>query len=187
MLKLCNYSTLNTISKIYRTISNKSTLYQNYLMSSNSITKTYTITYSGYLTSSVKSIKLFSIGSLYLTYLVSPIILFANANIDFLVKFIMTTIAIGTTSLSTALIHFVLSPYVTKLHYSNNKFQIETLSLLGKKIIWTGDSKKLKENKTGRLFANIESVEDKKRWFYIHEDQQGLEILKLINSNSKQT
>ncbi|CCJ29340.1 unnamed protein product, partial [Pneumocystis jirovecii] len=168
---------------VFQKIPSKQHLYQGYRIYSNSSTnKSCTITYSGYLVSSLRSIKFFSIGSLCLTYLISPVILFAETNIDLSARIIMVVIALSTTSFSTALIHFVLSPYVTRMQYSNDKFQIETLNLLGKKIIWIGNSKKLKENRNGRLFANIESIEDKKRWFYIHNDQQGSKVFQIINS-----
>ncbi|KAG4302352.1 hypothetical protein PCANB_001344 [Pneumocystis canis] len=183
MLKMCSLNVLNTGFKIRYRILNQLSLSQIYQFCSKSSTiNPQTLTYSGHLITSVKSIKIFSIGSLYLTYLISPIILFADAHIDFTIRLVMTIIALGTTSLSTALVHFVLSPYVMRAQYSNNVFQIETLNLLGKKTIWTGNAEELKENKTGRLFANIESIKGKKRWFYMHRDQQGLEFFKIINS-----
>ncbi|KXN64666.1 hypothetical protein CONCODRAFT_80931 [Conidiobolus coronatus NRRL 28638] len=110
--------------------------------------------YEGPLTKTAKYLKVFSISSLVLTCSVAPLIFFIDAGLSTVVRTILFGAALGTSSVSTALIHWCIFPYVTKIQVDpstletkektnepiptqrqevgqNTKFTFETLSLFG--------------------------------------------------------
>jgi hypothetical protein len=131
--------------------------------------------YEGPLTKTAKYLKVFSISSLVLTCSVAPLIFFIDAGLSTVVRTILFgagniyayyhvllilylfsnwTLALGTSGVSTALIHWCIFPYVTKIQVDpstletkektdepiptqrqevgqNTKFNFETLSLFG--------------------------------------------------------
>ncbi|KAK9667443.1 hypothetical protein K7432_017860 [Basidiobolus ranarum] len=74
--------------------------------------------YVGPLANTAKYLKVFSVSSLALTFAVCPAVYLIDAPISFGMRSILVGAAIATSTISTGLVHWCLSPYVTKITVS---------------------------------------------------------------------
>ncbi|ORX81463.1 hypothetical protein K493DRAFT_320660 [Basidiobolus meristosporus CBS 931.73] len=74
--------------------------------------------YIGPLANTAKYLKIFSVSSLALTFAVCPAVFLIEAPISFGMRSILVGAAIATSTVSTGLVHWCLSPYVTKIAIS---------------------------------------------------------------------
>lgn len=84
--------------------------------------------YLGPLAKTAKYLKLFSISSLVVTCSLSPLIFFIDAGLSTVVRTILFGAALGTSGLSTALIHWCIHPYTTRCWVDTNTLKKETFS-----------------------------------------------------------
>lgn len=127
--------------------------------------------YTAPLMKTVRNIKFFSLSSLALSTLISPVFFIIDSEIEPAVRIIMVGIALGTSALSTAVIQWVLKPYVIEGKRLNSigdeAFVFERLSWLGQRRSITVNPQELVVEKNGRMFSNLKSADGD--CFYIHE------------------
>lgn len=135
------------------------------------ITAVSSTAYNAPFRKTVRNIKYFSLSSLALTTLISPVFFIIDADIDMAVRAIMVSIALGTSALSTGVIQWVLKPYVIAGRQLNStsgeKVDLCRLTWLGQERLTEVRTSTLKVEKNGRMFSNL--VSDKGDHFYIHE------------------
>jgi hypothetical protein len=121
-------------------------------------TSTPEVVYQGPLTNTFRRLKIFSLSSLTLSAALSPFVFVIEASgIPLSARFALAGIAISTSGVSTALIAWCGSPYVTKLQRveKEHALQMTTLTLgLHERITSVYDTSFLKE--TSRAFAKWE-------------------------------
>ncbi|RUS17305.1 hypothetical protein BC937DRAFT_90149 [Endogone sp. FLAS-F59071] len=83
--------------------------------STRSDANTTTTVYQGPIGVVAKRLKLFSISSLALTAGISPFIFFVDVPVPNIARIVLVSAALFTSSASTGLIHWIMSPYVAKI------------------------------------------------------------------------
>ena len=135
-----------------------STRFRNLSTSQSEPASTPEVVYQGPLTNTFRRLKIFSLSSLTLSAALSPLIFIIEApNIPLSARFGLAGVAITTSGVSTALIAWCGSPYVTKLQRieKEHALRMTTLTLgLHERITTVFDTSFLKE--TSRAFAKWE-------------------------------
>lgn len=138
------------------------------------ITAVSSTAYIAPLKKTVRNIKYFSLSSLALSTLISPVFFIIDSEIEPVVRVVMVGIALGTSALSTAVIQWVLKPYVIAGKHLNSigedKVDLCRLTWLGREKMTEVQTSSLKVEKNGRMFSNL--VTSKGDHFYIHETTQ---------------
>lgn len=128
-----------------------------------------TTDYEAPLKKTVRNIKIFSISSLVVSTLISPVFFIIESQVDNSVRAAMIGIALGTSGLSTAVIQWVLKPYcISGKILSETGFTMDRLTWFGRRRTTIVDARNLKIDKNGRMFANL-TTEDGKDHYYVHE------------------
>ncbi|KAF9647732.1 hypothetical protein BDM02DRAFT_3097656 [Thelephora ganbajun] len=134
------------------------TRYRNLSTSPSGPTSTPEVVYRGPLTNTFRRLKIFSLSSLTLSTALAPFIFVIEApSIPLGARFALAGVAITTSGVSTALVAWCGSPYVTKLQRveKDHTLQMTTLTLgLHERITSVYDTSFLKE--TSRPFAKWE-------------------------------
>ncbi|CAI2178870.1 4879_t:CDS:10, partial [Funneliformis geosporum] len=73
--------------------------------------------YSGPLSGTAKKLKVFSVASLIITIMISPIIMIVDAPMGLGARAFLLVTTLSTSAISTGLIHLCLSPYVRNIYY----------------------------------------------------------------------
>lgn len=148
--------------------------------------------YEGPMTTVFTRLKIFSITSLGVTALIAPFMLLLDggsssataASMTPAVKGVIVSIAMGTSSLSTFLIHWFAKTYVTKIYRKDTGLTFETLNVIAKPLYTGPISPSMLSRDTNRSFAKYElkdpagvtswnSAGRRKRTlqhFYVHEE-----------------
>ncbi|EPY50292.1 hypothetical protein SPOG_01053 [Schizosaccharomyces cryophilus OY26] len=129
--------------------------------------------YEAPLKTAVANIKRFSVGSLGLTYMMTPLMLLLDANgIGFGTRLIMISTACAASTISTGLIHWAGKSYVTEGTLKENLVTFTTLNLLGRRKEWKYNVEELQtpDAATSRPFTNIETKKHPKKYFYVHQE-----------------
>lgn len=125
------------------------------------------------LKKTVRNIKYFSLSSLALSTLISPVFLIIDSEIEPAVRAVMVGIALGTSALSTGVIQWVLKPYVIAGKYLNSvgkdRVQFSRLTWFGRETTTELETQDLTVDKNGRMFSNLKTKDD---CFYVHETTQ---------------
>lgn len=135
------------------------------------ITAVSSTVYNAPLMKTVRNIKFFSLSSLALSTAISPVFFIIESEIDPAVRAVMVGIALGTSALSTAVIQWVLKPYVIT-GKSLNSIGVDKVDLT--RLTWFGGRRTtevavdaLRVEKNGRMFSNLVTAEGDA--FYVHE------------------
>ncbi|CCG84485.1 protein of unknown function [Taphrina deformans PYCC 5710] len=135
------------------------------------ITAVSSQTYEAPLKKTVRNIKLFSLSSLALSTLISPVFLLIESEIEPVVRAVMVGIALGTSALSTGVIQWVLKPYVIQGRALNSigtgRVEMHRLSWLGRQTATVVNPEDLTVDKNGRMFSNLKAANGD--CFYVHE------------------
>ena len=126
------------------------------------------------LKKTVRNIKYFSLSSLALSTMISPVFFLIDSEIEPAVRAVMVGIALGTSALSTGVIQWVLKPYVISGRHLNSigedRVELQRLSWLGREKTIEVDASHLTVDKNGRMFSNLKT--DTGDCFYVHETTQ---------------
>lgn len=135
------------------------------------ITSVSSTVYNAPLMKTVRNIKFFSLSSLALSTAISPVFFLIESEIDPAVRAVMVGIALGTSALSTAVIQWVLKPYVITGR-NLNSIGVDKVDLT--RLTWFGGRRTtevavdtLRVEKNGRMFSNLVTPEGDT--FYVHE------------------
>jgi len=146
--------------------------FRNFSASPSESTSTPEVVYQGPLTNTFRRLKIFSLSSLTLSTALAPLIFVVEApGIPLSARFALAGIAMTTSGVSTALIAWCGSPYVTKLQRIEEEraLRMTTLTLgLHERITSVYDTSFLKE--TSRAFAKWELADHVK--LEVEEQQQ---------------
>lgn len=138
-----------------------STRFRNFSTSQSEPASTPEVVYQGPLTSTFRRLKIFSLSSLTLSAALAPFIFVIEASgIPLSARFALAGVALTTSGVSTALIAWCGSPYVTKFQRieKEHALRMTTLTLgLHERITSVYDTSFLKE--TSRAFAKWELVD----------------------------
>ncbi|EPX73217.1 uncharacterized protein SOCG_00972 [Schizosaccharomyces octosporus yFS286] len=129
--------------------------------------------YEAPLKTAVANIKKFSVGSLGLTYMISPLMLLLDAEgMGLATRLIMISTACAASTISTGLIHWAGKSYVTEGVLKDNSITFTTLNLLGrrKESKYNVEDLQTPDAATSRPFTNIETRNHPKKYFYVHQE-----------------
>ena len=132
------------------------------------ITPVSSDTYTAPLKKTVRNIKFFSLSSLAVSTLISPVFFIIESEVDMAVRAVMVGIALATSALSTGLIQWVLKPYCMSGQVLAGKVKLNRMTWLGRSRSTIIDPATLRVEKNGRMFSNLTTLDGKDQ-FYVHE------------------
>ena len=132
--------------------------------------------YTAPLSKVVRNLKIFSISSLGLSLCLSPAILLIDSNLPLMAKYALVGIALSTSALSTALIHYFIGPYAIRATLTGPSadqcVDITHLSIFAREhhVLVPVDSLERIDGEGLRFFANVRSGQlgklGKRVWYF---------------------